>query len=92
MIEFTELANSIADEELTEETRHLLLQIAKRYNQVWRELEVLKEPQDFYNPPFPFLTLPRKIRDKIYLYCLQAPLVTEPRLRPWIFLYFENYP
>ena len=92
MIELTELANSIADEELTEATRRLLLQIARRFNQVWRELEALKESQGFYNPSFPFLTLPREVRDKIYLYCLQAPLVAEPRLRPWVFLCFENYP
>jgi hypothetical protein len=32
MIELTELANSIADEELTEETRRLLLQISRRYS------------------------------------------------------------
>lgn len=92
MIELTELANSIADEELTEATRRLLLQIARRFNQVWRELEALKESQGFYNPSFPFLTLPREVRDKIYLYCLQAPLVAEPRLRPWMFFCFENYP
>jgi hypothetical protein len=34
MIELTELANILVDEELTEETRRLLLQITRRYNQV----------------------------------------------------------
>jgi hypothetical protein len=41
--------------------------------------------------PFPFLNLPREARDKIYLYCLQAPLEAETRLRPWMSLCFENY-
>ena len=44
---------------------------ARRYNRTCEELERLKESIGF-NKPFPFLRLPREIRDKIYTYSLCA--------------------
>jgi hypothetical protein len=70
--------------------QRLLYAIARRHNQTWRELENIKESQGYYKKPFLFLCLPREIRDRIYLYSLQAPITADVRFR--LCVDGDNYP
>ncbi|APA08868.1 predicted protein [Sclerotinia sclerotiorum 1980 UF-70] len=51
----------------------LLFATARKHNQVWEELESMKESSGLYDTPLPFLSFPREVRDQIYTYALQAP-------------------
>ncbi|ESZ93872.1 hypothetical protein SBOR_5730 [Sclerotinia borealis F-4128] len=51
----------------------LLFATARKHNQVWEELESMKEATGIYDKPLPFLSFPREVRDQIYSYALQAP-------------------
>lgn len=52
-----------------EVTLGFLCSTVRQHNQVCKELELLKDATGF-NKPFPFLGLPREIRDEIYRYSL----------------------
>ncbi|KAF2469292.1 uncharacterized protein BDR25DRAFT_343703 [Lindgomyces ingoldianus] len=75
------LANSLDDSGKYDVTIRLLCSTVRRYNNIYRELERLKESTGF-NKPFPILRLPREIRDKIYTYSLRAAISVDviPRL------------
>ncbi|KAI9642459.1 hypothetical protein NHQ30_009264 [Ciborinia camelliae] len=51
----------------------LLFATARKHNQVWEELESMKQSSGIYDKPLPFLSFPREVRDQIYSYALQAP-------------------
>ncbi|CAD6446002.1 3afd3d3d-1b04-4f8c-b00b-86cc05f57997-CDS [Sclerotinia trifoliorum] len=51
----------------------LLFATARKHNQVWEELESMKDSSGLYDKPLPFLSFPREVRDQIYTYALQAP-------------------
>ncbi|KAF1993969.1 hypothetical protein P154DRAFT_527389 [Amniculicola lignicola CBS 123094] len=55
----------------------LLCSTARKYNQACEELDRLKAFVGF-NKPFPFLRLPRELRDQIYTYCLCPATPVEP--------------
>jgi hypothetical protein len=59
-----------------EATLRLLWSTARRYNKTCEELERLQESTGF-NKPFPFLRLPRELRDEIYTYSLRAAVSVE---------------
>ncbi|CCD48140.1 hypothetical protein BcDW1_4927 [Botrytis cinerea BcDW1] len=50
----------------------LLFATARKHNQVWEELESMKESSGIYDKSLPFLSFPREVRDQIYKYALQA--------------------
>ncbi|KAF7894144.1 hypothetical protein EAF00_007658 [Botryotinia globosa] len=50
----------------------LLFATARKHNQVWEELESMKESSGIYDKSLPFLSFPREVRDQIYRYALQA--------------------
>jgi len=88
MIDLHQLLESfddgLSDSGKYEAARQLLCSTARRYNQIYEELERLKESTGF-NKPFPILRLPREIRNEIYTYSLCAAISVEtiPR-RPYI--------
>lgn len=51
----------------------LLFATARKHNQVWEELESIKESSGIYDKQLPFFSFPREVRDQIYTYALQAP-------------------
>jgi hypothetical protein len=87
MIDLQQLLDSIDDSlddsSRSEATLRLLCSTVRRYNQTCEELERLKESMGF-DKPFPFLRLPREIRDKIYTYSLRAASWVETT--PWMHL------
>jgi hypothetical protein len=54
----------------------MLRSTARRYNNLYSELERLKKVTGF-NKPFPILNLPRELRDQIYTYSLRATLAVD---------------
>ncbi|KAF2681080.1 hypothetical protein K458DRAFT_420987 [Lentithecium fluviatile CBS 122367] len=82
--------DSLDDSGKYEATLRLLRSTARKYNEVYEELERLKEATGF-NKPFPILRLPREIRDEIYTYslCAAKPVETIPRW-PMIGLDVDN--
>jgi hypothetical protein len=54
-------------------TERLFSSTARKYNNLYTELERLKESTGF-DKPFPILRLPREIRDEIYTYALRAAI------------------
>ncbi|KAF2739202.1 hypothetical protein EJ04DRAFT_508917 [Polyplosphaeria fusca] len=67
-------------------TTQLLCSTARKYNNLYRELERLKETTGF-DKPFPILRLPREIRDEIYTYSLRATIAVDvvPRI-PYVMI------
>lgn len=78
----TEIPVFLPDEdELLEENAHLHRQVGvleRKYCVVKGQLEAAWGTLGFYEYPFPFLALPREIRDQIYLYALTAPHSINP--------------
>ena len=69
------------EDELLEENAHLHRQVGvleRKYCVVKDQLEAAWGTLGFYEYPFPFLALPREIRDQIYLYALTAPRSINP--------------
>jgi hypothetical protein len=62
--------------------RRALCAVTRSYNQTKKELEDIKEATGFYDKPFPFLELPRELRDQIYEYALISRLDIIPGPRP----------
>jgi hypothetical protein len=58
------LSNAFEESDKYNTTRRLLFSLAQRHNNIYAELECLKESTG-RNKPFPFLRLPREIRDDI---------------------------
>lgn len=80
MINLAELVDERAyghDVDSLEEANDYLMRslyaTARKHNQILEELEHLKASTGFYDNPLPFLSLPREVRDQIYMYSLQAP-------------------
>ncbi len=95
MIDLQQLLDSI-DDGLDESSRseamlRLLCSTIRRYNKTCEELERLKESTDL-DKPFPFLRLPREIRDKIYTYSLRAASSVETTPRVLLALTAADYP
>ncbi|OCL03914.1 hypothetical protein AOQ84DRAFT_391892 [Glonium stellatum] len=69
------------EEELLEENAQLHRQVGvleRKYCVVKDQLKAAWGTLGFYENPFPFLALPREIRDQIYLYGLTAPQPINP--------------
>lgn len=70
---------------LTEETdrlRRALCSMTRAYNSTKAELEDIKSATGFYSKSFPFLALPREVRDQIYSYAFLAISNIKPEPRP----------
>ncbi|KAM3087710.1 hypothetical protein ACMFMG_001786 [Clarireedia jacksonii] len=65
---------------------------ARKYNQVWEELETIKASTGLYDKHLLFLSLPREVRDQIYLYALQAPREAFVGVRHTAMLSCNTYP
>ncbi|KAE9374926.1 hypothetical protein N431DRAFT_465150 [Stipitochalara longipes BDJ] len=62
--------------------RRALCAVTRAYNQTKKELEDIKEATGFYEKAFPFLRLPREVRDQIYEYAFISQLFIRPGPRP----------
>lgn len=75
-----------------EPLRRLLYLTARRYNQTCQELDNIKAASGFDKKPFRLLHLPPEIRNKIYLYAFEAPMMAETIHRQTYTLAMANYP
>jgi hypothetical protein len=61
-----------------------LCSTARKYNRALEEIENLKNLTNL-NKPFPFLRLPREIRNEIYAYSLQAEIAVDTTLHRYLY-------
>ncbi|KAG9244966.1 hypothetical protein BJ878DRAFT_42376 [Calycina marina] len=97
MIDLHELARQVEStiqdpERQNEAIKRLLFATARKHNRTLRELQCLKQELGRDDSPLNFLSLPREIRDEVYLYSLR-PIgsATHVSLIPWYFLTAETY-
>ena len=75
------IVDALCEADVRDIAKSMIYSLARRYNNVCAELESLKDLAGF-NKPFPFLRLPREIRDDIYGYALRAQVAVDVNPNP----------
>jgi hypothetical protein len=79
--------SSLSEE--TDRLRRALCSMTRAYNSTKAELEDIKSATGFYSKSFPFLQLPREVRDQIYSYAFLTLSNIKPEPRPIYLLTLE---
>lgn len=65
--------------------------LGRKYDATYKELEKAREALGYYSNPFPFLRFPRRIRDQILTYALEAPISVRSHPIPAIVTSISKY-